>query len=209
MLRHAPGRGTSAAALAIGMLAAIAPAAATATVTLPVTVPPGVVDTAVGVVEDAAEPVVALATDGCRGAAARASSASAKKLRSAMLCLVNHKRAAHGLGALTVDRRIQRAAGRHARDMVRYDYFDHQRAGGPDLTARLDRAGWHGSAWGETLAYGCGSIGTPRTTVRNWMNSPPHKEILLSEKYRRAGLGVTDSAPCGEGAMWVMDVGRE
>jgi uncharacterized protein YkwD len=209
MLRHAPGRGTSAAALAIGMFAAVAAAPATATVALPVTLPPGVVDAAVDVVQDATGPVVALVTDGCRGAGARASSASPKKLRGALLCLVNRKRAAHGLGALTVDRRIQRAAGRHARDMVRHDYFDHQRAGGPDLTARLDRAGWHGSAWGETLAYGCGSIGTPRTTVRNWMNSPPHREILLSDRYRSAGLGVTDSAPCGEGAMWVMDVGRE
>ena len=171
------------------MLAAVAPATTTATVST--------------------EPIVALASGGCRGAGAQASSASPKKLRAALLCLVNRKRASHGLGALAVDRRIQRAAGRHARDMVRHGYFAHQRAGGPDLTTRLDRAGWNGSAWGETLAYGCGSSGTPRATLRNWMNSPPHKDVLLSGKYRRAGLGVADSAPCGEGAMWVMDVGRE
>ena len=175
--------------LAVGMLAAVAPATATAAVRT--------------------EPVVALASGGCRGAGAQTSSASPKKLRAALLCLVNRKRAAHGLGALAVDRRIQRAAGRHARDMARHDYFAHQRAGGPDLTARLDRAGWRGSAWGETLAYGCGSTGTPRATLRNWMHSPPHKEIVLSGKYHRAGFGLEDSAPCGEGALWVMDVGRE
>ena len=123
-----------------------------------------------------------------------------------MLCLVNRKRAAYGVGALAVDRRIESAAGRHARDMARRDYFAHQRPGGPDLTTRLNRAGWYGSAWGETLAYGCGTIGTPRATLRNWMHSPPHKHVLLSGKYRRAGLGVTDSAPCGEGAMWVLDM---
>ena len=78
----------------------------------------------------------------------------------------------------------------------------------PTSPTRLKRAGWRGSAWGETLAYGCGSTGTPRATLRNWMNSPPHREVLLSGRYRRAGLGVTDSAPCGEGAMWVLDVGR-
>jgi len=205
-MRLAPGRGTSTAAFALGVIAAIAPATATATVS--VTLPPAVVDTAVDVVEVAAEPVGAVAAGGCRGAGALAATASPNKLRSALLCLVNRKRAANGLGALTVDRRMQRAAVRHARDMVRHAYFAHQRAGGPDLTARLDRAGWHGSAWGETLAYGCGSAGTPRATLRNWMNSPPHKEILLSGKYHRAGLGVADSAPCGEGATWVMDVGR-
>jgi uncharacterized protein YkwD len=207
MLRHVPWRGTSTTALAIGLVAAVGPPVGGAGVS--VSVPPAVVDTVVDAVEDAAEPVVALATGGCRGASARASSASPRKLRSAMLCLVNRKRAGHGLGALGVDRRIQRAAGRHARDMVRHDYFAHQRPGGPDLTARLDRAGWHGSAWGETIAYGCDSAGTPRAILRSWMHSPPHKEILLSGKYRRAGLGVTDSAPCGEGAMWVIDVGRK
>lgn len=185
------------------MLAAVAP------VSVAVTVPPAVVDTVADAVEDTTGPVVALAAGGCRGAGAQASSASPGKLRSALLCLVNRKRAANGLGALTVDRRIQRAAGRHARDMARRNYFAHQRAGGPNLTTRLERAGWRGSAWGETLAYGCGSTGTPRATLRNWLNSPPHKHILLSGKYRRAGLGVTASAPCGEGAMWVLDVGRE
>ena len=61
---------------------------------------------------------------------------------------------------------------------------------------------------GKNIAYGCGSYGTPRATLRAWMNSPSHKHILLSSKYAVAGFGVTDSAPCGEGAMWVMDVGR-
>jgi uncharacterized protein YkwD len=149
------------------------------------------------------------AASSCSGASAQASSASAGKLRSALLCLVNRKRSANGLNALKLNRKLQKAATRHARDMVRHHYFAHQRAGGPDLTERLRRAGWHGSAWGETIAYGCGSSGTPRATLRMWMHSPPHKAILLSGSYRHGGLGVTDSAPCGSGSMWVLDVGRK
>jgi uncharacterized protein YkwD len=103
---------------------------------------------------------------GCAGARANVAKASPRKLRSALLCLVNRKRAAEGLKALKLDRKLQRAAGRHARDMVKRDYFAHQRQGGPDLTERLDRAGWNGSAWGETLAYGCGSSGSPKATDR-------------------------------------------
>jgi uncharacterized protein YkwD len=144
----------------------------------------------------------------CSGASARASSASPGKLRSALLCLVNHKREASGLRALKVDRRLQKAATRHARDMVRNRYFAHQRPGGPDLAARLRRAGWRGSAWGETIAYGCGRMGTPRATLRMWMHSTPHRAILLSGTYRHGGIGVTDSALCGRGSMWVLDVGR-
>ncbi len=146
---------------------------------------------------------------GCHGAGANAASASAGKLRAAVLCLVNKKRAAHGVGALKMDKRLQKAAGRHARDMQKHHYFDHQRPGGPDLTARLHRAGWYGHAWGENIAYGCGSSGTPRSTVRMWMNSPPHRSIMLSGTYRQGGIGMTDSAPCGRGAMWVLDVGRK
>jgi uncharacterized protein YkwD len=146
---------------------------------------------------------------GCPGAGASASTASASKLRAAVMCLVNKRRAAHGVRALRVDRRIQKAAGRHAHDMQRNHFFDHQRPGGPDLLARLRRAGWSGHAWGENIAYGCGPSGTPRGAVRMWMNSPPHRELMLSGTYRQGGVGVTNGAPCGAGAMWVLDVGRK
>jgi uncharacterized protein YkwD len=145
----------------------------------------------------------------CSGATARAASASAGKMRSALLCLVNEKRAAYGLRGLKADRRLQKAAMRHAKDMARNHFFAHQRPGGPDLGARLRRAGWHGHAWGENIAYGCGAMGTPRATLRMWMNSPPHRALLLSGTYRAGGLGVTSRAPCGSGAMWVLDVGRK
>jgi uncharacterized protein YkwD len=146
---------------------------------------------------------------GCAGASANAASASPGKLRAAILCLVNKKRADHGVGALRVDKRIQKAAGRHARDMLHHHFFAHQRPGGPDLSARLHRAGWSGHAWGENIAYGCGASGTPRGTVRMWMNSPPHRTLMLSGTYRQGGVGMTNGAPCGSGAMWVLDVGRK
>ncbi len=145
---------------------------------------------------------------GCAGAGASPSAASPGKLRAAVLCLVNKRRAEHGLARLRAEKHIQKAAGRHAHDMQRNNYFAHQRAGGPDLTARLHRAGWSGHAWGENIAYGCGPSGTPRGAVRMWMNSPPHRELMLSGTYRQGGVGVTKGAPCGAGAIWVLDVGR-
>jgi uncharacterized protein YkwD len=146
----------------------------------------------------------------CAGAKAQISNASPSKLRSALLCLVNRKRASEGLGKLRLDRKLQRAAGRHARDMVKHDYFAHQRPGGPDLTQRLDRARWRGSHWGETIAYGCGSSSSPKATLKGWLNSPPHRAILLSGTYKRGGMGLAAGAPCGgDGAIYVMNVGRK
>jgi len=146
----------------------------------------------------------------CRGAGARAPRARRSTLRAAILCLVNRERARRGIRPLRRDRRLGRAATRHARDMVRHRYFSHQRAGGPDLGARLTRAGWRGSAAGETIAYGCGSASTPRVAVRGWMASPGHNAILLSGHYGFGGPGVAKRAPvdCRGGATWVLDVGR-
>jgi uncharacterized protein YkwD len=129
--------------------------------------------------------------------------------RAALLCLVNAERAAHGVRALRWDGRLSRAATRHARDMVRHGYVGHQRGGGAELDARLARAGWHGSAWGETIAYGCGRAGSPRRTVRSWMASSGHRAVILSGAYGRAGIGLARRAPVGcGGRTWVLDVGR-
>ena len=172
--------------------AALLPAAATASG------PVGTAPTAMPAVT-AATAAKAAATAGCAGAS---------RSRAALLCLVNRERRAAGLAPLRRNRRIARAAGRHARDMVRRGYFAHQRGGGPDLGARLSRAGWRGTAWGEAIAYGCGERGSPRATVRGWLASPSHRAILLGAGYRRAGVGLARSAPCGSGATWVLDVGR-
>jgi len=125
--------------------------------------------------------------------------------RAVLLCLVNRERRAAGLAPLRRDRRIARAATRHARDMARRGYFAHQRSGGPDLGARLSRAGWRGSAWGEAIASGCGASGAPRAIVDLWLASPPHRAILLGARYRVAGVGVASARRC---TTWVLDVGR-
>ena len=103
---------------------------------------------------------------------------------------------------------MQAAASAHARDMVRRRYFAHQRAGGPRLLRRLQRAGWRGRAAGEAIAYGCGSSATPLATLRMWLNSPPHRAILLGRGWSAAGVGMNRGAPvtrCGGGATWVLD----
>jgi uncharacterized protein YkwD len=92
--------------------------------------------------------------------------------------------------------------------MVRRRYFAHQRAGGPSLSRRLKRAGWRGRAAGEAIAYGCGTSATPLATLRMWLNSPPHRAILLGGGWSAAGVGMSRRAPvtsCSGGGTWVLD----
>jgi len=182
---------------------AAAPAVALATVVLTPAAAAGSVDPS-GVVD---EPV-ARVTVACAQSSARPSEATRAAMRRAVRCLVNAHRRAAGLRPLHAVDSLTRAAQRHARDMVRRGYFAHQRAGGPGLMARARAAGFRGSRVGEAIAWGCGTLATPATTVGNWLASPPHRAILLSGRYGRVGVGVMRRAPGGcRGGTWVLDVG--
>jgi uncharacterized protein YkwD len=195
---RAAGGVTLAAALALAMAPA---ASAQVAVPDPTTALPSV----------SALPTLPATPGGCTGATARASAAAPAALRASLLCAINVERAKRGLPALPADPRIEAAASAHARDMVRRRYFAHQRAGGPGLSRRLRRAGWRGSAAGEAIAYGCGALATPLATLRMWLNSPPHRAILLDRGWSSAGVGVSRRAPvarCRGGGTWVLDAGR-
>ncbi len=156
----------------------------------------------------AALPALPATPRGCDGATARPGTAAPAALSAALLCAINVERATHGLPALPADPRVQAAASAHARDMVRRGYFAHRRAGGPSLSRRLKRAGWRGRAAGEAIAYGCGSSATPLATLRMWLDSPPHRAILLGRGWSAAGVGVNRGAPvsgCPGGGTWVLD----
>jgi uncharacterized protein YkwD len=139
----------------------------------------------------------------CRHAGARR--ASAAVLRRAMLCLVNRTRMAAGLSPFRSERHLARAASRHASDMGRRHYFGHVSPTGRSPLSRARAAGWRGGV-GEVIAWGCSSLSSPRATLRAWLNSPPHRSIILGGA-RRAGVGVKRLRGCGGRAYWVMDVG--
>jgi uncharacterized protein YkwD len=130
--------------------------------------------------------------------------------RSAVACLVNRARATAGLRGFQGHRSLSRSAGRHARDMARGRFFGHQRLGGPSLRSRARAAGWRGGRLGEAIAYGCGGGAKPVEIVRSWLNSAPHREILLSTRLTRMGVGVARRAPvaCRGGGTFVLDAGR-
>jgi uncharacterized protein YkwD len=145
---------------------------------------------------------------GCAAVTAQPRTAAPAALRAALLCAINVERAKRGLPPLPADPRVEAAASAHARDMVRRRYFAHRRAGGPGLSRRLRRAGWRGRAAGEAIAYGCGASATPLATLRMWLNSPPHRAILLDRGWSAAGVGISRRAPvtrCRGGGTWVLD----
>ena len=141
----------------------------------------------------------------CRGADTQAGYASGATMRRALLCLVNQQRALHGRRRLGVNRRLARAAGRHAADMARRNYFGHVSPAGASPLRRARAAGWRGGVR-EAIAWGCATRSTPRATLWAWMASPPHRAILLRSA-RAAGIGFGYAPACGGRAFWVADLG--
>lgn len=136
---------------------------------------------------------------GCQGANLTPTAANAARVRHATLCLLNARRHDHGLARLRANRRLTRAATRHSRDMVARGYFDHTSPAGNTPLARASAVRYvpRRRAWqlAENIAWGTGSLATPRATVRAWMHSPPHRRNILDGSLRDAGAGVTLGSP--------------
>ena len=135
----------------------------------------------------------------CPGAYLNPTSGSAATIRGATLCLLNVERRQRGIGPLRHDARLATAATRHSRDMVRRRYFSHFSPGGSDMVDRIRRTRYTRSArsWsvGENIAWGAQHMGTPRSIVRIWMNSAPHRRNILNRRFREIGIGVAQGAP--------------
>ena len=132
----------------------------------------------------------------CAGNGARPGTAAYSR---AVECLVNQQRAAAGLSALSHDRHLARAARRYSSSMVREGFFDHVSPSGSTLGSRARAAGFDGETLGETIGWGSGELATPSAIVQGWMNSPPHRSILLGNEFRKIGLGVANGSPEGVG----------
>src|SRR4051794_10476848 len=127
-------------------------------------------------------------------------------------CEVNAIRRANGLRALNTNLRLRAAAQRHADAMVNQHFFSHVSPSGASVQVRVKRSGYlkKARAWnvGENIGYGSGSQATPRAIVQAWMNSPPHRAIILGTSWTDGGAGIANGTPSGgPGKTYVIDVG--
>jgi uncharacterized protein YkwD len=132
-------------------------------------------------------------------------------VRSAVLCLLNVQRRAHGLPTLHASRPLRKAATRWSQTMVRGRFFDHSRSGST-LRRRVARTAYlrrtRSWALGENIAYGAGPQGSAAAIVSAWMGSAPHRANILERRFRDIGIGVSSGLPVGgSGLTFVTDFG--
>jgi uncharacterized protein YkwD len=101
---------------------------------------------------------------------------------SSILHAMNSVRARHHLPTLDASRALTRAASSHSSAMARSGVLTHGA-----FEARISHY-VRSSTVGETLAWASRCSG--RTIVRMWLQSAPHRHLLLMHSFRRAGVGI-------------------
>ncbi len=120
---------------------------------------------------------------------------------------VNWLRRVHGLRALQPDPGLTAAAENHTRDMAQHFYYAHDSLNGGAWWARI-RHYVHAKEVAETLNYIVGPRSRrrePKTIVRSWMESPPHRAILLARGLRRIGIARQSKRRPGRPAFYTAD----
>jgi uncharacterized protein YkwD len=139
----------------------------------------------------------------CPAANATPANASKREIVRATLCELNRERVHYGLRKLKLNKKLSRAARRHARDMARRNYFSHETLGGGSFVDRIRREGYLKGAheWmvGENLAWGSRGYSRPSVIMRMWMDSPGHRANILNGSFREIGIGLAYDAPVAHG----------
>lgn len=126
--------------------------------------------------------------------------ATARSPEANMMHKVNHYRMRHGLRRVHWARSLKRSARHYAWHMMRSGYFGH---------ARRIHASSRYKRLGEILEYQRGYKPHVGLAFHTWLNSPPHREIILDPKFTRAGAGRAWGRFKGHKAtLWVMHFGR-
>jgi len=105
-----------------------------------------------------------------------------------VLSAVNDIRVHEGQPIVEMNQKLMVAAENKAKNMHIYGYWAHTNPTTNETGWMfIEQAGYRYAHAGENLAKDYTSVGA---VLRGWMNSPTHKNVLLSDKYTETGVGV-------------------
>ena len=126
--------------------------------------------------------------------------ASAESPQLAMLQKVNAYRAANGVPPVHLSRSLTHSATSYSSHMMRSGYFGH--------AARI-HASRRFRSLGEIIELQRGTRPGVGTAFRSWVNSPPHRSVMLMRQFKFAGAGFASGRFNGHrDTLWTMHFGR-
>jgi uncharacterized protein YkwD len=106
-----------------------------------------------------------------------------------MLGAINNTRRAHGLGEVATLDTLDAAAIWMAGDLAR-GTRSHTDSLGRDAGTRLRAFGYTGAIYGEVAGWLAQDLAT---TLSWWLNSPPHRSVILDPRFTAVGIGRVDN----------------
>jgi uncharacterized protein YkwD len=107
-----------------------------------------------------------------------------------LLAATNQARATNGLGALTLNAKLNSGAQAKAQDMIAKNYWAHNAPDGTQPWKFFTAYGYQYQKAGENLAYG---FDGSNQAVNGWMNSAGHRANILGA-YKDIGFGIASGA---------------
>lgn len=121
-----------------------------------------------------------------------------------LLAQVNAQRQANGLSVLLMNSELSDAARRKAADMFSKNYWAHFSPDGSSSPWGFIRAsGYNYQFAGENLAKGFTDTGS---LMNAWMNSPTHRENILSGRFKEVGFAIASGTLQGEETVLVVEM---
>jgi uncharacterized protein YkwD len=118
--------------------------------------------------------------------------------------LVNSVRTATHLNALNPDPSLRQSAALYAVFMADRNWLSHVGPNGDTAADRDRQFGYNPVLWGEDLAAGCPS---PENAFATFMNSPPHRALILFPGFTDIGIGVENRPGTPYGIYWAVEFG--
>ncbi|HSW88030.1 MAG TPA: CAP domain-containing protein [Candidatus Saccharimonadales bacterium] len=112
-----------------------------------------------------------------------------------LLNLTNQERQKNGFSPLVMNDQLTNAAKMKAQDMFALNYWAHNSPTGTMPWDFIKKAGYDYEFAGENLARGFTSA---PDVVTAWMNSPSHRENMLSPHYKDVGFALQEGSLTGE-----------
>lgn len=110
-----------------------------------------------------------------------------KSQEDEVIRLVNIQRANAGLQTLTQNWQLSRVARYKSQDMIDKGYFAHTSPTYGSPFKMMESFGIRYSAAGENIAMG---QRTPSEVMNAWMNSPGHRNNIMSPSFTQIGVGL-------------------
>jgi uncharacterized protein YkwD len=110
--------------------------------------------------------------------------------QTSLLQETNIQRSQNGRSALALNSSLQQAAQDKANDMAARNYWSHATPEGKQPWQFISATGYGYTTAGENLAYGFDSSSS---AISGWMNSPSHRDNLLSSTFKEVGFGIANN----------------